>query len=35
VLIGTLICLTPSKTKLIFARTEVVGFAGKHAKVED
>jgi cytochrome c-type biogenesis protein CcmF len=34
VLIGTLICLTPSKTKLIWAKTEVVGIA-KHAKVED
>jgi cytochrome c-type biogenesis protein CcmF len=35
VLFGTLICLTPSKQKLIFARTEVVGIAGKHAAVEE
>jgi cytochrome c-type biogenesis protein CcmF len=35
VLLGTLICLTPSKTKLIWAKTEVVGIAGKHVKVED
>ena len=35
VLWGTLICLTPSKQKLIFARTEVVGIAGKHAVVEE
>ncbi len=35
VLFGTLICLTPSKQKLIFARTEVVGIAGKHAVVEE
>jgi cytochrome c-type biogenesis protein CcmF len=34
VLFGTLICLTPSKTKLIFARTEVVGIAEKHVSVE-
>ena len=32
VLFGTLICLTPSKTRLIWARTEVVGFAEKHAR---
>jgi cytochrome c-type biogenesis protein CcmF len=35
VLIGTLICLVPSKSRLIYPRTEVVGIAGKHAKVED
>jgi len=35
ILFGTLICLTPSKTKLIFPRTEVVGIAGKHATVEE
>ena len=35
VLIGTIICLVPSKSKLVFARTEVVGIAGKHAKVEN
>jgi cytochrome c-type biogenesis protein CcmF len=34
VLIGTLICLTPAKTKMIWARTQVVGIAGKHEKVE-
>ena len=31
VLVGTIICLIPSKTKLVFARTEVVGMARKHA----
>ena len=35
VLFGTIICLTPSKMKLIWPRTEVVGIAGKHAAVED
>jgi cytochrome c-type biogenesis protein CcmF len=35
VLFGTIICLTPSKTRLIFPRTEVVGMAEKHARVED
>ncbi len=35
VLGGTLICLTPSKSRLIFPRTEVVGIADKHAHVED
>src|SRR5579864_2632895 len=35
VLFGTLICLTPNKTKLIFARTEVVGIAAKHARIEE
>jgi len=34
VLIGTLICLTPSRTRLIYPRTEVVGFAGKNVKVD-
>jgi cytochrome c-type biogenesis protein CcmF len=29
VLFGTIICLIPSKTKLVFPRTEVVGIAGK------
>ncbi len=33
-LFGTLICLTPSKTRLIFARTEVVGFAEKKLEVQ-
>jgi hypothetical protein len=28
-----LICLIPSKSRLIYPRTEVVGIAGKHAKV--
>ena len=35
VLFGTIICLIPSKSRLIYPRTEVVGIAGKHAKVED
>jgi cytochrome c-type biogenesis protein CcmF len=35
VLFGTLICLVPSKSRLIYPRTEVVRIAGKHAKVED
>jgi cytochrome c-type biogenesis protein CcmF len=34
VLIGTLICLVPPKVRLQYARTEVVGIAGKHATVE-
>jgi cytochrome c-type biogenesis protein CcmF len=33
VLIGTIICLIPSKSRLVYPRTEVVGIAGKHAKV--
>ncbi|HVO97350.1 MAG TPA: heme lyase CcmF/NrfE family subunit [Bryobacteraceae bacterium] len=33
VLGGTLICLTPSKSRLIYPRTEVVAVAGKHVKV--
>jgi hypothetical protein len=32
VLFGTIICLIPSKTKLVFPRTEVVGIAGKHVR---
>ena len=35
VLFGTLICLTPTKTRMVWPRMEVVGIAGKHAKVED
>jgi cytochrome c-type biogenesis protein CcmF len=31
---GTLICLVPSKVKMQYARTEVVGFTKKHATVE-
>jgi cytochrome c-type biogenesis protein CcmF len=31
---GTLICLVPSKVKLQYARTEVVGFTKKHATVQ-
>ena len=31
---GTLICLVPSKVKMQYARTEVVGIARKHAPVE-
>ena len=34
VLFGTLVCLVPSKNKLVWPRTEVVGMAGKHAKAE-
>ena len=34
VLIGTLICLTPAKTRMVWPRTQVVGMAGKHEKVE-
>lgn len=33
-LIGTLICLVPSKQKLSYARTQVVGITKKHATVE-
>ncbi len=33
-LFGTLICLVPPKVRLQYARTEVVGIAGKHATVE-
>jgi cytochrome c-type biogenesis protein CcmF len=33
-LIGTLVCLVPPKMRLQYARTEVVGIAGKHATVE-
>jgi cytochrome c-type biogenesis protein CcmF len=32
--IGTLVCLVPSKVKLSYARTQVLGVAQKHAKVE-
>jgi cytochrome c-type biogenesis protein CcmF len=35
VLLGTLICLTPSKSRMVWPRTEVVGIAGKHAQVEE
>ena len=35
VLFGTLICLVPSKTRLLYPRTEVVAVTGKHAKVEN
>jgi cytochrome c-type biogenesis protein CcmF len=35
VLSGTLICLVPNKKRLIYPRTEVVGYAGKHAEVEN
>jgi cytochrome c-type biogenesis protein CcmF len=34
VLIGTLICLVPSKSKLVYPRTEVLGIARADAKVE-
>jgi cytochrome c-type biogenesis protein CcmF len=33
-LVGTLVCLVPPKMRLQYARTEVVGIAGKHATVE-
>ena len=35
VLFGTIVCLIPNKSRLIWPRTEVVAIAGKHAKVED
>ena len=35
ILFGTIICLTPSKMKMIWPRTEVVGITGKHAVVEE
>ena len=31
---GTLVCLVPSKVKMQYARTEVVGYAKKHATVQ-
>ncbi len=31
---GTLVCLVPSKVKLQYARTEVVGYTTKHATIE-
>ncbi|MCL4852079.1 MAG: heme lyase CcmF/NrfE family subunit, partial [Bryobacteraceae bacterium] len=31
---GTAICLVPSKVRLQYARTEVVGMVGKHAPAE-
>ena len=31
---GTLVCLVPSKVKMQYARTEVVGIAKKHATVQ-
>ncbi|MEO8051243.1 MAG: heme lyase CcmF/NrfE family subunit [Acidobacteriota bacterium] len=34
VLIGTIICLIPSKNRLVWPRTEVVTVTGKHAQVE-
>jgi cytochrome c-type biogenesis protein CcmF len=34
VLIGTIICLIPSKNRLVYPRTEVVTVTGKHAQVE-
>jgi cytochrome c-type biogenesis protein CcmF len=33
-MIGTLVCLVPPKVRLQYARTEVVGMAGKHATVK-
>jgi cytochrome c-type biogenesis protein CcmF len=32
-LAGTIVCLIPSKSRLIYPRMEVVGMAGKHVKV--
>ena len=32
---GTLICLVPSKVKMQYARTEVVGITKKHATVQN
>jgi len=32
---GTLVCLVPSKIKMVFARTEVVGVVKKRATVEN
>src|SRR5579883_2438607 len=32
-LMGTLVCLIPSKVRLSYARTQVIGMAQKHAKV--
>lgn len=32
-LVGSVICLIPSKVRMSYARTEVVGVAGKHEKV--
>ncbi len=34
VLIGTIVCLIPSKNRLVYPRTEVVTVTGKHAQVE-
>jgi cytochrome c-type biogenesis protein CcmF len=34
VIFGTLVCLVPSKVKLQYARTEVVGYAKKNATVQ-
>jgi cytochrome c-type biogenesis protein CcmF len=34
VIFGTLVCLVPSKVKLQYARTEVVGYAKKNAPVQ-
>jgi cytochrome c-type biogenesis protein CcmF len=34
VIFGTLICLVPSKVKMQYARTEVVGYTKKNATVQ-
>jgi cytochrome c-type biogenesis protein CcmF len=34
VIFGTLVCLVPSKVKLQYARTEVVGYTKKNATVQ-
>jgi cytochrome c-type biogenesis protein CcmF len=35
ILLGTVICLTPPKTRMVWPRMEVVGIEGKRAKVEE
>jgi hypothetical protein len=35
VLAGTLICLVPNKSRMIWPRMEVVGIVGKNVKVEN
>ena len=32
--LGTIVCLIPSKSRLVYPRTEVVTVTGKHAPVE-
>jgi cytochrome c-type biogenesis protein CcmF len=35
ILLGTIICLTPPKTRMVWPRMEVVGIEGKRAQVEE